>query len=116
MVVDPADGLHAALLGDAGVAAFLPDTCKVHWALRVRGAFRPGWFSNGGADLIRIALISRWADACRLVISNLTQGIDSTLVVIDAWVLAFLADTCKSAGAIFINRALGSALNKGIAL
>ena len=42
VVVDPADSLDAALLplGDAGVAAFLPDACKVDGTLWVRGAFR----------------------------------------------------------------------------
>jgi hypothetical protein len=42
MVVHPADGLVAALLGDARVPALLPDACKVNRALGVGGAFRWG--------------------------------------------------------------------------
>ena len=50
------------------------------------------------------------------MVSNLTQCVDSALVVINAGIFALLADACKSARAILVYRALGSALHKRIAL
>ena len=134
MVVHPADGLCAALLGDAGVPALLPDACKVQGALGVRCTFRRLCYkqnassdytqqaairltySNGGADLVSIALISWRADASRPVVLDFTQSVDPALVVIDAGIFTLLTDTGQSPRAVFVNSTLRPALDKGISL
>lgn len=50
------------------------------------------------------------------MISNLAECIDPALIIIDTGVFAFLADTCKSSGTVFVNCALRSALHEGISL
>jgi hypothetical protein len=116
VVVDPADGLRAALLGDAGVTALLTDTCKVKGTFGVGGAFGPGWFSNRGADLVCISFVARRTDTSGPVGPDLAESIDPALVVIHAGIFAFLADTCKSSGTVLVNRALRLALHEGVAL
>ena len=36
------------------------------------------------------------------MVVDLTDGVGSTLVIVDAWILAFLADTCESAGTVTV--------------
>lgn len=48
--------------------------------------------------------------------SDLTDCIDPTLVVIHAWVLAFLANACKCSWTVLVNGAFWLALDKWVAL
>lgn len=73
-------------------------------------------FSNWRADLVCISFISRRADASRAMVFDLANRIDPALVVIHAGIFAFLANACKSSGAVFVNCTLGLALDKGISL
>lgn len=73
-------------------------------------------FSNRRADLICISFVTRWADASRTMVSDLTQCVDPALVVINAGIFALLADACKSARTILVNSALGPALHEWVAL
>ena len=50
------------------------------------------------------------------MVSNLTQCVDSALVVINAGIFALLADACKSARTILVNSTLGPALHERVAL
>ena len=133
VVVHPADGLCATLLGDAGVPALLPDACKVQGALWIRCTFRRLCYkqnassdytqqairltySNGGADLVSIALISGRADASRPVVLDFTECIDPALVVINAGIFTLLTDTSQSSWAVLVNSTLRLALDKGVSL
>ncbi len=46
VVVDPAEGCLAALLRHAGIAALLPDACKLRRTFRVRDTFRSGCYGH----------------------------------------------------------------------
>lgn len=48
--------------------------------------------------------------------SDLTDSIDPALVVIHTWVLAFLANACKSSWTVLVNGAFWLALDKWVAL
>ena len=52
--------------------------------------------------MVSISFISRWTNAVRSVVVDLTNSIDATLVVIDTWVLALLTDTCSVDGTIAV--------------
>lgn len=88
----------------------------MQWTFWIGGTFRSGWFPNRSADLVCIAFIARWADTCRLVVSDLTEGIDPALVVIYTRVFTFLAYTCKCSDTVFVNSALRSTLHERISL
>ena len=73
-------------------------------------------FSNRGANLVGISLISRWADAGAPVVVDLAYGIDATLVVVDTGIFAFLADTCESARTVTVYCAFWLADDEWVAL
>ena len=66
--------------------------------------------------MVSISFISRWADAVRSVVVDLTNCIDATLVVIDTGVLAFLTDTCEGVGTVAVHSTFWLADDKWVTL
>ena len=76
----------------------------------------PLTFSNRFANLVSVALIAWRTNAVGPMVSGLTNGIDSALIVVHTRILALLRDTGQHARTVAVNRTLGLALGVRVAL
>jgi hypothetical protein len=88
----------------------------MEWTFIVNCTFGLWRFSNRFANLVGIAIITRRTDAVSSVIISFAYRIDTTLVVIDARILALLTYACKGSGTVRINGALWFAFLERISL
>ena len=73
-------------------------------------------FSNWCANLVRVPFIARRTDASCPVVVDFTDGVNPALIVVNAGIFAFLADTCKCSWAVAVYSTFRLALHIRISL